>query len=118
MAKNQNAKTSDGANKYRPNGWGFLLALFNKATIIPIVACIVIVVLIYNLPQNSLPDITKEALHLLHWHYVLGWVSSVILVLVCYWRSQIFNKEVDRISQEKKELQEKLIGPLGTSNKK
>jgi hypothetical protein len=120
-AKKQN--TSNHNN--RPNAWGMIRDIFiaslNKGQFPIAVFGIVLIILVAKLPSSDASKLLFELVQLFKEMHLLGWLLSFVFLILWYLNARKLRKfhtfEITRISQEKKELQETLIGKkLQTSN--
>lgn len=101
-------------NSSRPNGWGMIqnifIAAMRNGQIVPAIIFLLLLIMILKLNStqimglfNSIGDTFKSI-------YVLGWVLFGISLLYFERRMkklrQSHSKEMDRVSEEKKQLQE------------
>ena len=124
MARNQQSKKRN--NSYRPNGWGFLqnvlIAAMNKGQLPGMVIALLLIILFCRYPAEELPVLVENLLNISKVNSILGWILAVGITFVGYlvnrWQRRIHTKEIQRISKEKRQLQEKLTNAkLPSSNK-
>jgi len=113
-------------NRNRPNFWGFLqnvlIAALNKGQLLGMFFGLIILIIIIKIPNEQIPELIKDLTNISKINSILGWILGVITTFGGYvlirWQKHIHTKEIQRISQEKKRLQEKLTNSnLPTSKK-
>ncbi len=126
MTQVKKSKPRSNYNPYQPNIAAavrdVLLASINKGQFPVATVCLVLLGLIWKMPAESAGEIAKEVLKLLENFHILGWILGVVGILLWYFDSKKFRSfhaiEMDRVSDEKKELQERLLGfKLTSSNR-
>lgn len=123
MAK---SSTRRRTSNHSTNGWDalrdILIASLNKGQFLFALIALIVIVLIYRIPQKDLSDLVDKILDLFKTLHYLGWVTSLILSFSWYQSSKMLRKahsdEMTRVSKEKKELQENLLNKkLPSSNR-
>ena len=121
---NRNKKT--GNYHYKINFWGFLervlVAALNKGQLIGMTIALIFIIVIIKIPNDQILPFIEKLLDITKINSILGWVLSGFITfgsfLTVRWQRRIHTKEIQRISKEKKILQEKLINQsLPSSNK-
>ncbi len=96
------------------------IAAIDKGQWLASLGFFILLILILRLPEDSLLVITNKLLDLISRMSILGWILWIVTLFVAFLKSkgtnEIHNKEVERLSQEKRFLQEKLIGNLPSSS--
>ncbi len=123
MAKNRNNRQS---SYHRPNMWGMIrdigVASLNKGQFpFALVGTFVIIVLV-RLPAEELSKLVFEIFESFKSFHLMGWFLFASSVLSWYLNAKhlrkIHTNEMNRVSDEKKNLQKQLTGEnLKTSNK-
>lgn len=112
-------------NYYRPNGWRFLIDIFTsliaKAQLPVLLFGLIILVLVLKCSQKDASTLLFKILSIYELHFILGWILTVVLALGWYFSlkrtRRIHASEMDRVTKEKTELQNKLLGKLtGSKN--
>ncbi len=111
MAKTQNVRSK--SSTYRPNVWGMIqnifIAAINKGQILIFGLFLIFIVLIVKLPTEQTYTVIHEFLDLLETWHILGWILSLILTIGIVYNGKrlrkIHSMEIDRLANEKKELQ-------------
>lgn len=114
MARNEKSRNKN--NSYRPNFWGMLqnvlIAALNKGQLLPMAFTLVVVILIIKYPNDQIPALFDKILNVSITNGVFGWLfasgSTFGGFMLIRWQRRIHTKEIQRISKEKKTLQEKL----------
>lgn len=113
------------SNYYRPNFWGMvrdiIIASINKGQFLLMGGWLIIFVLILKVDSNEASHLLRNFKTLLIDLRILGWSLSGITIVGWYFNLKFvrrsFHREMNRISREKKEYQEKQLGyKLDTSN--
>ena len=116
MARNRSNRNRN--NSYRPNLWGalrdVLIASLNKGQLPLMLIGLILLVFAFRLPSDNLLNFLNGIIATLVERCTIGWWVSfgmfILLFLLTRWQRRIHTREVERISKEKKELQEILIG--------
>lgn len=120
----RNKKT--GNYSYNINFWGFLekvlVASLNKGQLIGMTIALIFIILIIKIPNDQILPFIEKLLDISKINSILGWILSGFVTFGAYltvrWQRRIHTKEIQRISREKKSLQEKLTQQqLPSSNK-
>lgn len=120
------SKKNKSPNYYRPNlARAFsdvVIASMNKGQFPFAIMGLCLILLILKMPPEKAYDLAIEILDRLKTLNYLGWILSVVFMFLWYTSSkrlrQKHSDEFDRVGQEKKELQEKLVlRKLDSSNK-
>ena len=114
MARNNKSKNRN--NSYRPNFWGFLqntlIASMNKGQLPIMGVIIVFIIIIIKYPSDELPGLLKSIFYISKINSILGWIffggSIFTSYFIVKWQRRIHTKEIQRISNEKRQLQQKL----------
>lgn len=115
-----------GNYSYKINFWGFLekvlVASLNKGQLIGMTIALIFIILIIKIPNDQIIPFIEKLLDISKINSILGWILSGFVTfgsfLTVRWQRRIHTKEIQRISNEKKILQEKLINKrLPSSNK-
>lgn len=110
------ANSSNRNNYSRPNIWGMIrdigVASLNKGQFpLAIVGGIVIVLLI-KMPSNTVPDFLQAVVDGFKTLHLVGWALVPLLTGGWFWNAKRLRKkysdEMERVSGEKKKLQQKL----------
>jgi len=121
-----NRNKKPGNYSYNINFWGFLekvlVASLNKGQLIGMTIALILIILIIKIPSDQIIPFIEKLLDISKINTILGWVLSVFVTFASFltvrWQRRIHTKEIQRISREKKILQEKLINQnLPSSNK-
>ena len=121
---NRNKRTENYS--YKINFWGFLekvlVASLNKGQLIGMTIALIFIILIIKIPNDQILPFIEKLLDISKINSILGWILSVFVTLGAFltvrWQRKIHTKEIQRISREKKNLQEKLTQQqLPSSNK-
>jgi len=121
---NRNKRTENYS--YKINFWGFLekvlVASLNKGQLIGMTIALIFIILIIKIPNDQIIPFIEKLLDISKINSILGWILSGFVTfgsfLTVRWQRRIHTKEIQRISNEKKILQEKLIiQRLPSSNK-
>jgi hypothetical protein len=111
---------------YKINFWGFLekvlVAALNKGQLIGMTIALIFIILIIKIPNDQILPFIEKLLDISKINSILGWILSGFITfgsfLTVRWQRRIHTKEIQRISKEKKILQEKLTEQqLPSSNK-
>ena len=111
---------------YKINFWGFLervlVAALNKGQLIGMTIALIFIILIIKIPNDQITTFIEKLFNITKINSILGWILCVIITFVSFltvrWQRRIHTKEIQRISSEKKILQEKLTNQsLPSSNK-
>lgn len=123
MARKKNAKTGNFSSN--TNFWGMLRDIFvaslNKGQFPIAIVGAVMIILLVKMPLEASTKLVFELLKLFKSLHLLGWGLFLLTTIGWYFNSKklrrIHSLEMSRVSVEKKELQETLIGrSLQTSN--
>ena len=114
MARNNKSKKRN--NSYRPNFWGFLqnvlIASMNKGQLPVMGVIVVFIIILLKYPSDELPELLKGIASISKINSILGWILFTISTFTSYflvkWQRKIHTKEIQRISNEKRQLQQKL----------
>jgi len=109
----------------RPNLWGMIqnisIASLNKGQFPIAMVTILLLILIIKLPPEDASKLLFDILELLKSMHILGWILSLISLVAWYLNTKHIRKihviEVNRIAEEKKELQQQLLGKKLSSSK-
>ena len=111
---------------YKINFWGLiekvLVAAMNKGQLIGMTIALIFILLIIKIPNDQIIPFIEKLLNISRINSILGWCLSGIVTfasfLIIRWQRRIHTKEIRRISNEKRLLQEKLTQEkLPSSNK-
>lgn len=116
-------KPSDNYNK--PNFWGMiqnvLIASLNKGQFLGAFVGLIFLIMIIKLTPEDTNKLLLEIFEMFGNKYYIGWALGAISSFGWYISTKrlrrIHQKEIDRISQEKKTLQEKVTDKKLTSSK-
>lgn len=120
MSRSKNHK------KYNhPNVWAMLrdvlIASINRGQFLTAIVGLIILVTLIRLPQEELSNLVFEVLELFKSLYLIGWALFFAAIAGWYFNAKSLRKmhsnEMNRMASEKKDLQEKLIGKMKTSNR-
>lgn len=123
MARNHNNKN----NPYRPNIWGFLTTVLmgglNKGQLFGMAIVVIFIIFAIRIPSGDIIILVRDIFDISKINSTLGWILSVFITfggfIILRWQRRIHTKEIKRISNEKKLLQEKLTRKkLSSSNNK
>lgn len=117
--------TKKDKNYYRPNGWRFLIDTFNttiaKAQLPTLLFGTIVLILVLKLSSADASSILLKLISVYELHHILGWVLSVIFAFGWYYSlkttRRIHAEEMDRVTKEKTELQNKINGGKLPSSK-
>lgn len=124
MARNNKSKNRN--NPYRPNVWGWLrdvlIASMDRGQLPGMTIAVILIILFIRYPSDEIPELIDKLLNISNLNRILGWIVAGVVVfggyLVTRWLKITHTKEIQRISDEKKELQQQLSNnKLPTSNK-
>jgi hypothetical protein len=113
-------------NYHRPNVWGMIrdigVASLNKGQFPLAVFATIVILIVLRMPQETIAKFAFEILAQFKSLHIVGWVLSGLLASGWLIHSKklrrVFSREFERISGEKKTLQEKLNAKvLPSSNK-
>ena len=123
MARNQKSRNKN--NSYRPNLWGMLqnvlISSINKGQL-PFAGIILFVlILIIRYPQDKIPELVEKLFDISTFNSILGWCIAIISTFSGFYinkrQRREHTKEIQRLSNQKKSLQEKINGgKLPSSN--
>jgi hypothetical protein len=125
MARNQNNRNKN--NPYRPNIWGFLTTVLmgglNKGQLFGMAIVVIFIIFAIRIPGEDIIVLVRNIFDISNINSTLGWILSVFTTFggffIVRWQRRIHTKEIQRISNEKKLLQEKLTTKeLSSSNNK
>jgi hypothetical protein len=125
MARNQNHKNRN--NPHRPNIWGFLTTVLmgglNKGQLFGMAIVVIFIIFAIRIPSEDIIILLRNIVNTSKINSILGWILSIFTTFggffIIRWQRRIHTKEVQRISNEKKLLQEKLAKKeLSSSNDK
>ena len=110
--QNKNKK----GNPYRPNVWGMIqyiaIAAINKGQIIPLGVLLALLILFLKLPTERAAEILKDLINLFETYHILVWIFSVLLLIGLLYNGKRLRRnhaqEIERLSEEKKQLQQLL----------
>jgi hypothetical protein len=120
-------KKNKAPNYYRPNFWGMIRDIFvtsmNKGQFPVMVVGIIIIILVIKLPSNEAYNLLHEILLLFEKWHILGWILSLLFLVGWLFNvrriRKIHSSEMDRVSNNKRDLQGKLVNKnLPTSKNK
>jgi len=112
-------------NYHRPNFYGMLrdivIGSMNKGLFLPTALLLIILTLLLKLDSDQSYNILLKILEAFKRFQIVGWVLSFLFLYLWFNNTKrlrsIHNSEMYRVSAEKKDLQEKLLGKkLQTSN--
>jgi len=87
----------------------------DKGQLLPLFVAVIIISVVWRLPEESLTELATQVWQNLLSVYLLGWVLCI--AAVCGWASHYrwiaarHANEIDRISNERNSVQQKLAGP-------
>ena len=107
---------NESHNPYRPNAAYVVLKLLSKAfdrgQLFYMVFGLIIVIGVCKIPGKDILPFMERVLRLLQNFSILGWVLFMLTVLISTITvgqlRYVYQKEIDRLSAHKKELQERL----------
>lgn len=111
-------------NPYRPNGWGMIrdiiIASMNKGQFLVAGVWLLLLILFLKLSPNQAYAVVRKFGKLLVNGQIAGWVLLWIVVIAWLFHSKYqrrnFTREMKRIAQEKKDIQQTQLGTrLGSS---
>lgn len=123
MSNRRNKSTN---YNYKINFWGFLekvlIASLNKGQLIGMTIALIFIIIIIKIPNEQILPFVYKLLNVSEINSILGWIVAGFITfgafLTVRWQRRIHTKEIQRISSEKKILQEKLTQQrLPSSNK-
>lgn len=94
----------------------------NKGQLIGMTIALIFIIIIIKIPNEQIVPFVEKLIDISRIKSIFGWILSGIITFVSYvvvrWQRRIHTKEIKRISNEKKILQEKLTKQqLPSSNK-
>ena len=106
---NNNPRYSNWAGAFRD----ILVASLNKGQFPIAVVLVIFVVIFWRLPPTDLKSILVDFLNRFENNYILGWALFIVTLFGWYFHNRYVRKvhsnEINRILQEKKDLQELLL---------
>lgn len=123
MARRQSNKKKNSYNQ--PNLYGMVTIVMrdsmNKGQLIPATIGLILIILIMKYPNDKLPELVDKILGISLFNSILGWCFAILITFVAFYitkrQRRIHTKEIKRISEEKKKLQDLLSQRrLGSSN--
>ena len=73
---------------------------------------LVFIIILIKYPSDELPDLLKSIFYISKINSILGWIFFGASIFTSYfvvkWQRKIHTKEIQRISNEKRQLQQKL----------
>lgn len=127
MERNTSKNKKPTSNHNRPNFWGMmrdvLISSLNKGQFPIALVGLIIVIIVLRMPEDKIGELAFRILELFREMHILGWVLSAILTLGWFFNvkalRRLHTNEVTRVSDEKKDLQGRLIGKeISSSSKK
>lgn len=125
MTKKDKPKEAN-VNPHRPNFWGFLqnvlIASMSRGQLLGMTVAVIFIIIIIRYPGDQLPALVDRLIDITNLNRILGWICFVVVTFVSYLilrRQRItHNREMNRIAEEKKNLQQRLSKQeLPSSNK-
>ncbi|OHX67389.1 hypothetical protein [Flammeovirga pacifica] len=108
-------RNQQNKNRYQPNMWGFLrdviIQSMNKGLILPLFGGLGMLLLLSKMSEEAIDELVFKLLELFTTSYGLGigWIVAVSLAYGWYTNSKGLRKlhqaEIERLSQEKSDLQ-------------
>jgi formate hydrogenlyase subunit 3/multisubunit Na+/H+ antiporter MnhD subunit len=123
MARNEKSRKKN--NSYRPNFWGMLqnvlIVSINKGQLPAAAISLILIIGMIKYPSDKIPELFDNLLHISRFNSIMGWIVAAITTFggffTARWLRRTHTKEIKRLSDEKKVLQEKLAKrKLPTSN--
>lgn len=110
------AKKKGDQNYSRPNFWGFLrdvlITSMNRGQLLLTAFVLILLIFIIKLPQNELMIFASKVLHVFKDWHLFGWFIAIFTTFGWFFGAKrqrfLHTDEMRRISEEKRQLQQKL----------
>lgn len=121
MAQQSSTKKAVSKSQGRPSQIGFiqairdvLLASINRGQLLLLLMGVGVLVAIVRMTPEDLGKLANRLLDVLEKHHLLGYIFSFLALIAWFihakYQRQFFREEMERLSQERNQLQEQALG--------